>query len=117
LKFSTLPSAVKPAGSQKPTGACTPSSFSNAVIVTKCGLTLTKALRPPAANAAIATPATARDAVLLLAGASTLGAAGAFEAVARRFPEAGADTKETPPRTAAAPAAAAVVREVDAISD
>ena len=30
LKFSTLPSAVKPAGSQKPTGACTPSSFSKA---------------------------------------------------------------------------------------
>ena len=30
LKSSTLPSAVKPAGSQKPTGACTPSSFSNA---------------------------------------------------------------------------------------
>eukprot|EP00438_Fugacium_kawagutii_P017362 Skav201542 [mRNA] locus=scaffold1616:137606:138181:- [translate_table: standard] len=28
LKFSTLPSAVNP--SQKPTGACTPSSFSNA---------------------------------------------------------------------------------------
>ena len=28
LKFSTLPSAVKPAGSQNPTGACTPNSFS-----------------------------------------------------------------------------------------
>eukprot|EP00971_Amphidinium_carterae_P283509 5627962-Amphidinium_carterae.1 len=27
---ATLPSAVKPTGSQKPTGACTPSSFSNA---------------------------------------------------------------------------------------
>ena len=34
LKSSTLPSAVKPAGSQKPTGAWTPSSFSNAVRVT-----------------------------------------------------------------------------------
>eukprot|EP00438_Fugacium_kawagutii_P012246 Skav216862 [mRNA] locus=scaffold1042:212566:215812:+ [translate_table: standard] len=30
LKFSTLPSAVNPAGSQNPTGACTPSSFSKA---------------------------------------------------------------------------------------
>ena len=29
-KFSTLPSAVKPAGSQKPTGSCTPSSLSKA---------------------------------------------------------------------------------------
>jgi len=30
LKFSTLPSAVNPTGSQNPTGAWTPSSFSNA---------------------------------------------------------------------------------------
>ena len=30
LKFSTLPSAVNPAGSQNPTGSCTPSSFSKA---------------------------------------------------------------------------------------
>ena len=30
LKFSTLPSLESPAGSQKPTGACTPSSFSKA---------------------------------------------------------------------------------------
>merc|ERR1719240_2354095 len=30
-KFSALPSAVKPAGSQKPTGSCTPSSFSKAL--------------------------------------------------------------------------------------
>ena len=30
LKFSTEPSAVNPAGSQNPTGSCTPSSFSKA---------------------------------------------------------------------------------------
>ena len=30
LKFATLPSAVKPSGSQKPTGSCTPNSFSKA---------------------------------------------------------------------------------------
>ena len=33
-KFSVLPSAVKPAGSQNPTGACTPSSFSKALKAT-----------------------------------------------------------------------------------
>lgn len=113
-----------PAGSQKPTCAWTPSSFSNAIIVTNCGLTVTKALRPPAVSAAIAAPAMARETVLVLADASSLGAADAFEAaVARRFaedPEVGAETKEAPPRSAAAPAAAVaapVLREVDAISD
>ena len=34
LKAATSPSAVKPTGSQNPTGACTPSSFSKAVSAT-----------------------------------------------------------------------------------
>ena len=46
LKAATSPSAVKPTGSQKPTGACTPSSFSKAVKVTwqdqKCELSVTR---------------------------------------------------------------------------
>ena len=40
LKAATSPSAVKPTGSQNPTGACTPSSFSKAVSATSTHLLL-----------------------------------------------------------------------------